>query len=539
MGATAVHVTASQPARRRLLRVGDDRLVARVRAGDDDAFEIIYDRYHRGLLAFCGQMLGNRQEAEDALQHSFVSAYRALHGGTDAIDLRPWLYAIARNRCLSALRARRAEVGVDAIAAGAGPVEGTAAESERRAELRELVAELQRLPDDQRAALVLFELGDQSHEQIATVLGVRREKVKALVFQAREALLRARAARETPCVEIREQLANVAGRVPRRSVLRGHVDRCAGCAEFERDVRRQRAALAAILPLVPTAGVKASVLGFTLGGGGAVALGGGGGSATVAAGGALAAGGVGGGGAAATAGTAAGVLGTAGAATMATGLAGGGGTGLATLPAKTVIVKLLTIVALGGGGAQVEIHHSEHLRPTSVARLPAAPAPPVASAPAHAPAPAPAPQATAASAAPQPAAAPEAPAASAPPQPAPPPPASAPATAAQPAPSDTTAAPASAPAPAPAPAPASASPAEAAPVAGDVPATAPAATTTTAEAAPTTATPSAAPTAPTATTTTAEAAPTTATPTAAPTATTAAAPATPTDAPPPATDGPS
>ena len=82
MAATAVHVRSPAPARaRRLLRVGDDRLVARVRAGDDDAFEIIYDRYYRGLLAFCGHMLGSRQEAEDALQHSFASAYRALRGG--------------------------------------------------------------------------------------------------------------------------------------------------------------------------------------------------------------------------------------------------------------------------------------------------------------------------------------------------------------------------------------------------------------------------------------------------------------------------
>ena len=93
-----------------------------------------------------------------------------------------------------------------------------AAQIEQRADLRDLVEELQRLPDDQRAALVLFELGDESHEQIAAVLGVRREKVKALVFQAREALLRARAARETPCVEIREQLATLTGRVPRRSI---------------------------------------------------------------------------------------------------------------------------------------------------------------------------------------------------------------------------------------------------------------------------------------------------------------------------------
>jgi RNA polymerase sigma factor (sigma-70 family) len=370
MAATAVHVPSSDPARRRRLpRVGDDRLVARVRAGDDGAFEIIYDRYYRGLLAFCRQMLGSRHEAEDALQHSFASAYRALRAGAGDIDLRPWLYTIARNRCLSALRAQRAQVSADRLDTGAGPFEGMSAQVQLRADLRELVDELQRLPDDQRAALVLFELGDESHEQIAAVLGVRREKVKALVFQAREALMRARDAREAPCVEIREQVATVAGRVPRRGMARRHIDRCPGCAEFEREVRRQRTALAAILPLAPTVGLKGSVLGFAVGGSGAVALGGAGagGGATVAAGGALAAGGMGGGGVAGSAGAAAaGAIGTAGAATVATGLATGGGGGLASLPAKGVVAKVLAVVALGGGGGEAKVHHEGASQPAAV-----------------------------------------------------------------------------------------------------------------------------------------------------------------------------
>ena len=421
MAATAVHIRSHEPARRRrLLRADDDRLVARVRAGDDGAFEIIYDRYYRGLLAFCGHMLGSRQEAEDALQQTFASAYRALRGGAGEIELRPWLYTIARNRCLSALRAQRAQVSVDGTVVEA-PFHGMAAQIQQRADLRDLVEELQRLPDDQRAALVLFELGDESHEQIAAVLGVRREKVKALVFQAREALLRARAAREAPCVEIREELATLTGRVPRRSMLRSHIDRCPGCAEFEREVRHQRAALAAILPLVPTVGLKASVLGVSLGGGGAVALGGAGGGATVAAGGALAAGGVSGGGVAGTAGAAAaGALGTAGAATVATGLATGGG--LASLPAKGAVAKLLAVMALGGGGAQTQVHNEHQARPaashqraTPPSRIVAVPSyPPAASRP---PAPAvPAasdPPAPPSSSAPTPVPAPAAPAAAA------------------------------------------------------------------------------------------------------------------------------
>ena len=86
---------------------GDEYLLAPAARCDDDAFEGIYDRYARGVLAFCVHMLGSREAAEDALQLTFVSAFRALRGGERNISLRPWLYTIARNRCVSELRARR------------------------------------------------------------------------------------------------------------------------------------------------------------------------------------------------------------------------------------------------------------------------------------------------------------------------------------------------------------------------------------------------------------------------------------------------
>ena len=251
----------------------DDELVARVRAGDDAAFEHIYDRYARGMLAFCLHMVGNRDTAEDALQLTFVSAYRALRTSEDDIALRPWLYTIARNRCLSELRARRDLVAVDDITVDQQSPEGVADQVQRREDLRELVHDMQRLPVDQRTALVLFELGDHSHKDIAAVLGVRTPKVKALIFQAREGLVRGRQARERPCAEIRERLATSRGTVLPRSLTRAHIDRCPSCAAFEYEVRRQRAALALILP-VPLAGeLKAWVLGSALHTGGTVAAG--------------------------------------------------------------------------------------------------------------------------------------------------------------------------------------------------------------------------------------------------------------------------
>jgi RNA polymerase sigma factor (sigma-70 family) len=258
----------------------DDALVARVRAGDERAFELVFDRYHRSLLAFCGRMLASNEEAEDALQHTFMDAYRALRASDDPIRLKAWLYTIARNRCLSVLRARREHVALDE---GHAATDGLAADVDRRAELRDLQADLQRLPDEQRAALVLFELGDHSHDDIAEVLGVRREKVKALVFQARESLASWRRARETPCVEIREQLATLRGAALKRATLRRHVARCESCQAFEVEVRRQRVAMAALLPVIPTVGLKAAVLsavGVSAGGaGGGASLAGLGGAA--------------------------------------------------------------------------------------------------------------------------------------------------------------------------------------------------------------------------------------------------------------------
>ena len=236
----------------------DDALVARVRAGDERAFELIFDRYHRSLLAFCRQMVASHEEAEDALQHTFMAAYRALGASDKPIHLKAWLFTIARNRCLSLLRARREQVVLDE---GHAATDGLAADVDRRADLQGLLADLERLPDDQRAALVLFELGDHSPDEIAEVLGVRREKVKALVFQARESLASWRHARETPCVEIREALATLRGAALKRATLRRHVAHCEDCAAFEVEVRRQRAAMAALLPVVPTVGLKAAVLG--------------------------------------------------------------------------------------------------------------------------------------------------------------------------------------------------------------------------------------------------------------------------------------
>src|SRR5215213_1312749 len=77
----------------RLLRLAsDERLVEHVRAGSEAAFEVLFDRHHRGVLGFCRHMLGSVEEAEDAVQHTFLAAYNELVGSTKHVQLRPWLY---------------------------------------------------------------------------------------------------------------------------------------------------------------------------------------------------------------------------------------------------------------------------------------------------------------------------------------------------------------------------------------------------------------------------------------------------------------
>ena len=121
----------------RLLRAApDERLVAALRHGDERAFEAIYDRYWGPLLGFCRHMLGSREEAEDALQRVFVSAHRHLLEGRAHVNLKPWLFTIARNRCLSMLRARRETLALDDVhepsSAGLALVLGAAPHVARR-----------------------------------------------------------------------------------------------------------------------------------------------------------------------------------------------------------------------------------------------------------------------------------------------------------------------------------------------------------------------------------------------------------------------
>jgi RNA polymerase sigma factor (sigma-70 family) len=236
--------------------------VAFVRRGDPAAFEALYRRHAGELLSFCVYVLGSRQDAEDAVQATFAAAYRALLAHERPVALRPWLFTIARNGCLSILRKRRPTVELNGEPAlGGDPFR----ELELREEIRHMVDGLRQLPERQRSALVLAELHGLSQVEIGSVLGVRAEQVKAYVYQARSHLISERHARETDCGEIREELATARGGALLRGRLRRHVRSCADCRVYANGVAHQRRELGALLPVAPSLALKYSVLEHALG----------------------------------------------------------------------------------------------------------------------------------------------------------------------------------------------------------------------------------------------------------------------------------
>ena len=178
-----------------LLRTQSDaRLVALVRQGHERAFEAIVERYRKPLHRHVRRVLPESR-AEDALQQAFLKAWSSLQEGADVRELRPWLYRIAQNTALDALK--RAGYDYDELTESLGSPGGPEADLERRTVMRETLAGLAALPENQREALLRTAVGGDSRAQIAHDLGVSDGAVRALVHRARTTL-RAAATAVTP-----------------------------------------------------------------------------------------------------------------------------------------------------------------------------------------------------------------------------------------------------------------------------------------------------------------------------------------------------
>jgi RNA polymerase sigma factor (sigma-70 family) len=340
----------------------DEKLVALIRRGHHGAFEALVQRYQPRLLAFCRHMLGSQEDAEDVLQEVFAAAFNAICADERPINARPWLYRIARNRCLNHLRRPQpaGQDSMDVFERDGGT--STADTVHKREEFRHIVLDVQELPETQRTALLLREIDALSYDQIAEAMDTTVPSVKSLLVRARVALAEASEARLLTCEEVRLELGQVAEGLAKSSPpVRRHLKACERCRIFKGELRTTTKALAAVYPVVPFLFLKKLWVAKV---------------------------GVGGAGAAAASGGSAGMAGTgmAGvAATAASGITAGGAVsaGVGTLASKAAAGMAAAVIVTAGA---VEVKHATGRQvapapPAVVAQAPVAPAPAAPAAP--------------------------------------------------------------------------------------------------------------------------------------------------------------
>ncbi len=332
---------------------GDEKLIAMARAGNPGAFEAIVDRYQGRLLGFCRQMLSSTEDAEDVLQEVFVNAYKAMLADEREINLRPWLYRIARNRCLNHLRKPKADAQETMDMVPEVDAASTAERVHNREEFRQILSDVSKLPETQRAALLLREMDALSYEEIATAMDTTVPSVKSLLVRARISLTEGSQARLLTCGEVRLELAEAAEGLRKASApVRRHVRECDECADFRSQIRTTDKALAALSPIGPLLALKGFILGKLGFGGGAGA------GATGATSGAGAAG------------AGAGAIGGVGAAAAIGGGSAASGLGaLGGAIGTKAVAGVVTAAVLTAGAVEVKQHNATPVDPTPTAQV--------------------------------------------------------------------------------------------------------------------------------------------------------------------------
>ena len=251
----------------------DDReIVAAIVAGDLSGLAAAYDEHAESLYGYCRWMLGEPEDAADAVENTFVIAAGRLDRLRDPRKLRPWLFAVARNECHSRLRA--SEVGLGEDTSLPGPPAGAAADVRGRAEQAELARlvrdALDELSPGEREVIELDLRHDLQGADLAAVLGVPRNQAQALASHARGeleaalgALFVARTGRRG-CAELDLLLDGWDGQLTgsTRKLVSGHIEQCDACADrshgaLRAAVRYGMAPLAALPPAATRRGAGA------------------------------------------------------------------------------------------------------------------------------------------------------------------------------------------------------------------------------------------------------------------------------------------
>lgn len=174
-------------------REAEWELILRCLAGSAAAYEPLVRRHERAALAIATGLLGDRDDAADAVQEAFVRAYTKLDRLAEGTSFGAWFRAILRNICLDRLKspAARSERWTAAVEAEAGWAEPPSIDAVARERLAAMVqAALARLPAEHRAVLVLREMDGLSYAGIAAELGIPPGTVASRLYHARAALAR-------------------------------------------------------------------------------------------------------------------------------------------------------------------------------------------------------------------------------------------------------------------------------------------------------------------------------------------------------------
>jgi RNA polymerase sigma factor (sigma-70 family) len=221
----------------------------------------------------------SRQDAEDVLQDVFVRAFGALRTDKREINVRAWLYRVAHNRCIDHLR-RPHPPAAEIFEMSRKPLLDPVDEAQRRDDLKRLVADVGRLPDQQRSALLMREIDGMSYADLAGALDVTVPAVKSLLVRARVGLVEAQESRDADCSEIqRDLMASYDRGVKASGRARRHMRECSACRDYRSELRGMKRSFAALAPA--GAGLPALLAKLLGAGGGAAAAGGGGSAALV------------------------------------------------------------------------------------------------------------------------------------------------------------------------------------------------------------------------------------------------------------------
>jgi RNA polymerase sigma factor (sigma-70 family) len=258
-----------------------DDLAREASRGDERALEKIYHDYHQPLYRFCLAIVGNPQDAQDALQNTMVKMLRALPGEERSIALKPWLYRIAHNESIDLLRKRRPDIALEASEPQLG--EELAVQVETRQRLRQLIADLSALPERQRETLLMREAAGLSFEEIGDALETSPAVARQTLYEARLGLRQMDAGREMECEAVTQALSDGDGRVRRRRDIRAHLRNCDPCRRFAEEIDSRSNTLAAVspLPAVAAAALLRGLIGEGSAGGAAAGVGAGGGGGLV------------------------------------------------------------------------------------------------------------------------------------------------------------------------------------------------------------------------------------------------------------------